>query len=126
MQTEQKTRLHKTLRKYAVVLLIGGVYFLWLLLTDIKIPCLIKLRTGWECPACGITRMLLALARLDFVTAYRCNPCLLFCLPIVLFLLGYSEYNYVKNGKQSLGKARPLVWILIAVLLVYGVVRNIV
>ena len=38
--------------------------------------------TGLLCPGCGVTRMCLALLRLDLAGAWRANPALLLALPV--------------------------------------------
>lgn len=37
-------------------------------------PCGFKQRTGWPCPACGMTRSVLAFARAEFVTSFYLQP----------------------------------------------------
>lgn len=64
----------KVLKIYAYILIIGGVYALWGLLTGKFIPCFYRLTTGFECPGCGITRMFISMFKLDFVSAFHYNP----------------------------------------------------
>jgi len=37
-------------------------------------PCGFKQRTGWPCPACGMTTSVLAFARGDVVASFRAQP----------------------------------------------------
>jgi hypothetical protein len=120
-----KKRLLQTMKKYAILLTIGVAYFVWTICTDIKIPCPFHLLTGVKCPACGITRMLVAIAKFRFVEAYSYNPFLFFHLPIILFCVEYSEFQYVKTGRRRLGKLSLVLWLEIILLIVFGVIRNI-
>lgn len=121
-----KKRFLQTIKKYAILLSIGVAYFVWATCTGIKIPCLFHLVTGLRCPACGITRMLLALGKFQFAQAYAYNPFLFFHLPIILLCVGVSEFRYVKSGKRSLGKLSAVLWIEIGLLLLFGIVRNLI
>ena len=121
-----KKRLLQIVKKYAILLSIGVAYFVWAICTGIKIPCPFHVLTGLRCPACGITRMLLALAKFRFAEAYAYNPFLFFNLPIILFCIGYSEFRYIKTGQRSLGRLSVVLWVEIALLLLFGVVRNII
>lgn len=37
-------------------------------------PCVIKARTGWPCPGCGLTRVAVRVAHGDFQGAFDANP----------------------------------------------------
>lgn len=53
--------------------------------------CPIKQITGIECPACGMTRAVISLCRLDFAAAFNYHP-LVFLLPVIILFI-------VKGGK---------------------------
>jgi hypothetical protein len=105
----------------------GLLYLLWLSRTGIGIPCLFHLLTGWKCPGCGITRMILALSRLDFPAAFAANPFLLVTMP---FLAAEIFRNFRREQFSGSGAAavprweQILLWIYVAALMVFGVVRN--
>ena len=120
-----KERLKKTLLKYTVILGISLLYLLFVLLTGWGIPCIFYTVTGWQCPGCGISRMLVSIAKLDFVSAFYHNPFLLVTSPILFGCLLLSEIRYVKRGDGSLGKWSILLWIEIVLALLFGVLRNI-
>ena len=81
-----------------------------------------RLLTGLQCPGCGVTRMCLALLRLDVSGAWKANPVLLLLLPLLGGLLGYRAVVYVPTARWE-----TLVWSGMAgVLLLWGVWRNIV
>ena len=120
-----KERLLSTVKKYAVVLLIGLAYLAWVLLTGVKIPCVFKLITGLNCPACGVTRMIVAVARLNFSKAFWLNPYLFTNLPVILFCLVYSDVKYIRTGEREIGWVKVVLYIEIALALIFGVLRNI-
>ena len=120
-----RKRFFRVLKKYLIVLGAGILYFVFTSVTKIGIPCPFYYITGLQCPGCGISRMMLALARLDFTQALQYNPFIFLTLPILLFIIFYSDYLYIKTGNGSLGKWNFLMAAELAGLLIFGVVRNI-
>lgn len=123
---QKKDKAHKLfsfMKKFVVVLFLLVLYLVIAGYFNIYIPCPIKAITGFYCPGCGITRMIKSLFELDFYAAFRYNPLLFISLPFDLFL--YFDYVFRKN--KSLYKKIPeLVWyIIIILLIVYGILRNI-
>ena len=117
-------RLRGLLLRDAAVLGVGLAYFLLVSLTGWGIPCIFYTLTGLQCPGCGVSRMLLSLARLDLAAAFGYNPFLLLTSPLLLFCLVLSDVRYVRSGNRSLGKWEILLWIEIALALVFAVLRN--
>lgn len=125
MSADKRERLHKTLKKYAIVLGVAVVYLIFVLSTGWGLPCLFFEITRLRCPACGVSRMLLALLRLDFVAAFRYNPYLFVNAPVILFCLGYSEIQYVRTGSRIHPKwVSVILWCEIGLALLFGVLRN--
>lgn len=120
-----RDRLRQTVRKYVIILTVGVAYFAFVMLTGIGIPCLFYTVTGLQCPACGISRMLIALVRSDFTAAYSYNQFLFINLPVILLCLIWSDVKYVRTGDRSLGRLNIVLWIEVALALVFGLVRNI-
>ncbi len=121
-----RKRFFKVLKRYTIIFLIGLAYLVWILLTDIKIPCVINKISGIECPGCGTTRMVLSLIRLDFKSAFYYNPFLLITSPLLLFCLAYPEIKYIRTGKYTMGKLQPLLWIELGLAIVFCILRNII
>ena len=119
-----KSRLSKTVKKYAIILAVGVAYLIFTLCTGKGIPCIFYTLTGFECPACGVSRMIVSVVRLDFVDAYHCNPFLFVTAPVILFCLIYSDVRYVISGDGALGKLSIILWVEIALAMLFGVVRN--
>lgn len=121
-----KTRLWGVLKKYAILLSIGLAYLLFVLWTGIGIPCLFYKLTGFQCPACGVSRMLVSLAHLDFAAAFRYNAFLLVTAPVLLFCLIYPDVRFVLRGDRKLGWVNAVLWCELVLLLAFGIVRNLI
>lgn len=121
-----KKRVKKETKKLAVVLAAGIAYYLWILLTDLRFPCIFNLITGLLCPGCGVTRMIVALLRFDFASAYGYNKFLFVTSPLLLFLWVYSEWNYIKKGERDIGRLNVVLYIEGVMMFVFGIVRNII
>lgn len=120
-------RLRRLLTGLLLVAAVGIGYALWVNLTHLSIPCPFHAITGLQCPGCGVTRMCLALLRLDVSGAWKANPVLLLLLPLLGGLLGYCAVVYVRRGSVPTARWETLVWSGMAgVLLLWGVWRNIV
>lgn len=120
-----RRRLLQTLAGWGVVLALGLAYALWGNVTGLWIPCPIHTLTGLDCPGCGVTRMCLALLRLDFSGAWAANPGLLLLSPLLLWLLLWQTVDYIRTGvcRTTLGRS-ILGWSLTVLLVGYGVLRN--
>lgn len=127
MTSEAKHRLKRLLLRAGLILGIGLAYAVFVRLSGRSIPCPIHAVTGLLCPGCGVTRMCLALLRLDFAAAWAANPVLLLLLPVLAALLVRLGLRYVKTGRSALSRGESaLVWGMIAVLLLWGAARNLV
>ena len=111
----------------ALVLAAGVGYAGWVHLTHLSVPCLFHMVTGLQCPGCGVSRMCLALMRLDITSAWQANPVLLLLLPLIGGLLAYRAVVYVRRGHVPTQRWETLVWGgLAVVLLIWGIVRNVI
>lgn len=107
-------------------LLIIVLLILYLLISNhfhFYIPCPVKALTGFYCPGCGITRMLLSLLKLDFYSAFRYNPLLFISLPIGLYL--YIDYLIKKENSLYKKIPEKFWYIVIVIFIIYGILRNI-
>jgi hypothetical protein len=79
--------------------------------------------TGWNCPSCGATRGLYALLHGDWRTALRDNALM---LAAMVLLPVRGAWWLRKNSGGAAGSFFPAAWLwpLLAVLLVFGVLRN--
>lgn len=121
-----RQRLRRLCALLALGLAVGLGYALWVQLTHLSIPCPFHAITGFQCPGCGVSRLCLALLRLDVAGAWQANPVLLALLPLLAALLGYRAVVYVRRGHAPTARWETLVWSGMAVvLLIWGIVRNI-
>lgn len=121
-----KERLYRVCGACFFVVLAGILYGIFVKATGFGIPCMFHLITGLKCPGCGVTRMAVALLQLDFGGAFEANPAVLVLSPV--FLAVFIKYvgDYVKTGKWIMGAVQnAAMWSGIAVLMVYGILRNI-
>ena len=120
-----RRRLFRVLRGLGIVLLLGLGYALWSSVTGLWLPCPFHALTGLECPGCGVTRMCLALLRLDFAAAWAANPGLLLLSPLILALVGWQAMDYVRTGDRRPGRGQRLLgWTLVILVVGYGILRN--
>ena len=125
MTKEEKLRLWQRIRPLLTVGALGFVYWLFVELTGWRIPCPIYEITGLHCPGCGITRMCLALVRLDFVAAAHNNLFALSALPIACGMYAYKTLQYVRTGKTTTKTWEQALYVVLLVLCVtFSVLRN--
>lgn len=125
MTHEEKKRLTSVVSKVAIVIAVGIAYALFVRLTGWGIPCLFHQWTGKLCPGCGITRMFLALLRLDFATAARYNLLVLCLLPFALVLSICKVHQYVKTGHTTMPAYEKVFYLLVFALCVaFTILRN--
>lgn len=106
------------------MLVSGCGYYLWLKLTGLAIPCMFRKVTGWLCPGCGITTLIMDLAVLDFAGAYNANPFLFVTGPILI--LGTLYDVWIRSKGKSVPRWMTVTTIIyVAALCIFGVLRNI-
>lgn len=106
-----------------VVLGLGLLYAVWLLLSGPGIPCPFRKVTGWLCPGCGITTLILCLLKLDFTGAFAANPFLFVTGPFLAAGFLYIEWKKQKGKPQ--GKWIELLFFIYGIFLcIFGILRN--
>lgn len=123
---QKKARHQKILKLYFWILVIGGAYAIFVIATKIAIPCPIYTVMHLQCPGCGVTRMILALLRLDFAAAWAYNPYLLINGPIILGCLIASDVKYIRTGDRSMGKLSIVLWAELALAIGFAIFRNLI
>ena len=77
----------RKIRFLLLVCLLGIACLIWLRMGGPSVPCVFHELTGLQCPGCGVTRMILALSRLDLAAAMKANAFLTVTLPYLTALL---------------------------------------
>ena len=125
MTLEQKGRFWQIGKKLVGLLAIGVAYYLFITLTGWKIPCVFYLISGKYCPGCGVTRMCLALVRLDFSAAFHHNALVMVLLPFALCYGIYRWIAYARTGKTDFSKPEQIGLIVVALLVMaFWILRN--
>ena len=120
-----RSRAFHLLKWAAVLGLAGAGYALFVRVTGVGIPCPFHALTGWYCPGCGISRLCLALLRLDFSAALQSNAAVFALLPVGLVVLSAWAVRYIRTGEQGLRRWQTvLIGGMIVVLLLFGLLRN--
>ena len=122
-----KLRLRKTAIVYISLLFGGIVYAIICSWLGFGIPCVFREVTGLQCPGCGISRMCIALLKLDLRGAFAANPVALVLLPFLGAILADITVRYVKTGsKETKGWSTILGCVILVVLILFGIIRNLV
>lgn len=120
-----RSRFKRELKNAALLAAIGFTYLIAVRITGLAIPCIFNKLTGLLCPACGITRSIAAVSRLDFYSAFGYNKALFILMPIIAALILSEEIRYIKSGKREpLLISKIILWIMIALLIGFGIIRN--
>ena len=125
MSANQKARLLRVLPSAAAAVLLLGSYVASATRGGWGIPCPLLLLTGWQCPACGMTRAAAALAGLDLPAAFACNALWPLYAVYLLWVVLSDACHYVRSGALRL-LPRPT-WLhaaFLAAILAYGLLRN--
>ena len=122
---KELTKTRKTILKvYGCILLVGLSYYLFVRLTGLGIPCFYYATTGLLCPGCGISRMFMAMLKMDFASAISYNP-VAFCL----FFLWNAVAVVCYIGKPLFVRKKVFVyailWVSVISLIVFCILRNI-
>ncbi len=119
-------RLRRLLLGGAALLGGGLLYALVNVRLGLYVPCLFRAVTGWRCPGCGVTALCLALLRLDLPAAWAANPVLLLLSPLIALLAARIAVRYVRSDPAPPPPWEGrLAWGAVAVLVLWGVLRNI-
>nr|WP_238350627.1 DUF2752 domain-containing protein [Kribbella shirazensis] len=101
----------------------------------IGVPCILHATTGLDCPLCGSTRMAAALLHGDLAQAWHFNAVVLVLGPLIGVAVGYQVLAWSLESlrlvklprlRMSSRTAERLLTAVIALLVVFGVARNLV
>lgn len=115
--------LQYLIRKTAPFVVLGFVYYLWLRMTHLYIPCIFRLITGYRCPCCGTTTMCVSILRFRFSDAFYANPFIFTTIPFIMFEIVYNVYlNYTEKRMPLWNKA--LLGSYCSALLIFAIIRD--
>lgn len=112
----------------ALIALWIGCYFLFFRLRAAGIPvvtCPLHDLLHIYCPFCGGSRAVLSLLRLDFPTALRINPPVLFSIPVLVFYYIRGLISFFCGGDFSFRVPRKWTFALLVLFLVFFILRNV-
>lgn len=125
MTPSQKGRAGSLGKKTALVLAAGLAYYALVRLTDWGIPCLFYLASGKYCPGCGVSRMCVALLRLDFEAAFRANMLIMLLLLPGLFFGLRRAVIFVKTGETDMDLSEKIaVFAAFLLTVAFWILRN--
>lgn len=112
------------LKIYAGIAIAVVAYLLFYLITGHGIPCFYYSRYGYQCPGCGLSRMLFSLVRLDIPTAFQYNPVgftALFLWNAVAALCFWGKPAFLQKPRT----AYILLGVTVGAFLIQGFLRNV-
>lgn len=107
-----------------LIIILCTPYIFSIIGINISIPCIIYKITNLYCPGCGLTRMIKSLLNGEVYQAFRFNP-LAFLLLILGIIMLIFDKLYLKYSKHDVKIPTCIYKILIALVLLYGILRNI-
>ena len=113
----------KALTAYFWIIVIGTLYAAMIFFTDIAPECVSLKLFGMQCGACGVTRMLVSMAKLDFAAAFVYNPIffvLFFVWNIIGVLCIIDKTEFIKKPRFLYSA----MLISVAAVGIFGVIRN--
>lgn len=110
----------------ALLLVLGFIYYALDPAASQLFPrCTFLTLTGYKCPGCGSQRAIHALLNGNVVEAFRYNAMMLISIPFIALLL-FGETQRTRNPRLYLRMNTPLlVWLFLAVILGWWILRNI-
>ena len=118
--------MKRELKEVIIILAILLLYFILNVTISFSVPCLFHEITGLYCPGCGITRMIIAIYKLDFYQAFRYNPLVFIMLPFIVFLVVDYIHKKIVNKKPVYQHINDKIWYaVIIIFILYGILRNI-
>ena len=114
-----------------VLLGVGALYFVFVKLTgihisDIMLPCMLNVWTGWYCPGCGGTRAVFSLARGEIVRSFIFHPIVIYTLIVGgCFLISQSIQRITRNKIRIAMHFRPIyIWLALIIVLGNFFIKN--
>lgn len=114
----------KIFRNLLYIIIGGLIYLLIVKYTPFGLRCPIHALTGLNCPACGTTRMALAITRMDFSSAFRYNGFMFITAPYLFVEVQYLLYK-METGEELNKVNKIVLYVWVGLLVLFGIFRNI-
>ncbi len=125
MNEFQPEKLKKLIIRTVSYILLGLLYYVFIKLTGLKIPCFSYTFFKFHCPGCGLTRMCVALIEGNVALAFRQNAFAFCMIPLFLAWASYNGYCYVFNKEpKSTWWEKLIIVIVFLISVVFTVLRN--
>ena len=115
--------LQYLIRKTAPFVVLGFVYYIWLRMTHLYIPCIFRSITDYRCPCCGMTTMCVSILRFRFIDAFYANPFIFTTIPFILFEIVYNVYLSYAEKRMPLWN-KILIGVYCSALLIFAIIRD--
>lgn len=86
--------------------------------------CIVHAVTGYDCPGCGLQRMIHALLHLDFYGAWHANAFLLCSLPYLAFMVLVDMRRHSWTKLYQAVNSMPAIIIYSVAIIAWGIGRN--
>ena len=116
---QENNKENQRIKEYLSIAIIVLIFLLLCVTQNLK--CIFNTLTGLYCSGCGITRMGIAILKLDFYQAFRYNPLIFLLIILSALYVAYSLIKYKKIVKLN----NKLFVLLVIIVLLFGVLRNI-
>lgn len=114
------------MKKIIIIISVLIMYFILGQILDFYLPCPVHFLTGYYCPGCGVTRMIVSIIKLDFYQAFRYNPLLFLFIPVIITYL-FLQVRYETKGIKNVMNEKRFNkgwFIMVIIFIIYGVLRN--
>ena len=121
-----KKRIQNVMKWNGILLFLFFTYYFIHRFTGFSIPCVFHSITGYQCPGCGVTRMLFSILHSHFEEAFHYNPLVFFYSPFIIAYYIYKNYLYIYQKKDQILNRIPNycgVFVILLTLL-FGILRN--
>ncbi len=116
MKTNDKSLIYSLLI-FIIVVIINYLLF------NSFLPCIFHKITGFYCPGCGVTRMLISIFKLEFYQAFRYNI-YLFILLIITIVYQIIKLITYKLLTKKIRLNNYIYILLLMTTIAFGILRN--
>ncbi len=116
MKTNDKSLIYSLLI-FIIVVIINYLLF------NSFLPCIFHKITGFYCPGCGVTRMLISIFKLEFYQAFRYNV-YLFILLIITIVYQIIKLITYKLLTKKIRLNNYIYILLLMTTIAFGILRN--